>query len=132
VLNPVIKSECYEIEYERELSFWEKESGLTGKGIKEIAFLESIAVLNEEGMTIFAVNKDREKPLDFRTELRGFAGFKIIEHIVLENDDIHAVNTSKDLFKVQPHNNGNAEISGNEIKASLPVLSWNVIRLFGK
>jgi alpha-N-arabinofuranosidase len=48
---------------------------------------------------------------------------------VLEHDDLKAVNTEENPDNVKPHKNGNAEKKKNLLKALLPKLSWNVIRL---
>ncbi len=101
------------------------------KGYKEIPVLEAIAVTSEgyQTLTIFAINKDQQGDLDFTCELRGFEAYKVLEHLVLEHADLKATNTAEQPDRVQPHNNGNAKVVGNLVKASLPKLSWNVIRL---
>lgn len=101
------------------------------KEITDIPYLESVAVHNEESgeVTIFAVNRHLEESLLFEADLRSLGHCTLIEHIVLENSDLKAVNTVADPGRVQPHNKGNAAVSGSKISANLSKASWNVIRL---
>lgn len=101
------------------------------KSITDIPYLESIAVHNEENgeVTIFAVNRHLEESLSFEADLRSFGDCTLIEHLVLENDDLKAVNTASAPNRVQPHSNGNATVGGTKVKARLGKASWNVIRL---
>ncbi|UPO87364.1 alpha-N-arabinofuranosidase [Niallia sp. Man26] len=112
-LNPVISSPKYD-----------------SKDFTDVPTLESTAVYNEENeeLTIFAVNRDLQEGLLLECDLRSFEGYKVIEHIVLENDDIKQTNSAT-AEAVKPHTNGDAAISGGQLAAMLPKLSWNVIRL---
>jgi len=115
VLNPVIDSPRYD-----------------SKNFSGVPVLESIAVLSEceNELTIFAVNRDMEEPLLLECDMRGFEKYRITEHIVLEHDDVKAVNTKENPDNVKPHYvNGNACVEDNVLKICLPKLSWNVIRL---
>ncbi|PWV88447.1 alpha-N-arabinofuranosidase [Paenibacillus cellulosilyticus] len=101
------------------------------KEITDVPYLESIAIHNEEKeeVTIFAVNRHLEESLPFEIDLRSFGSATVIEHIVLESDDLKAVNTELQPNRVVPHNSGNATADGLSIQASLPKASWNVIRV---
>ncbi|MBD3920267.1 alpha-N-arabinofuranosidase [Paenibacillus sp. PR3] len=101
------------------------------KEITDVPYLESIAIHNEEKeeVTIFAVNRHLEESLPFEIDLRSFGSASIIEHIVLESDDLKAVNTELQPNRVAPHNKGNATADGLTIQASLAKASWNVIRV---
>jgi len=113
-LNPIISSPKYD-----------------SKDFTDVPYLESIAVYNEEQeeLTVFAVNKDTTGPLQLDCDVRGFEGYKVIEHLVLENEDVKAANTERQPDRVVPHNRENAEIRDGLVQALLPKLSWNVIRL---
>lgn len=101
------------------------------KDYTDVPYLDTVSVLNEEKeeLTIFAVNRDTENSLGVEWDVRSFEGYRIIEHIVLENENKNAVNTEASPNNVAPHSNGNSEITDGIIKAELPKLSWNVIRL---
>lgn len=101
------------------------------KGITDIPYLESIAVYNEEAneVTVFAVNRDLANPLPLEVDLRSFGNCRVVEHIVLENADLKAVNDSANPNRVRPHTGGNASADGSKVTATLGKASWNVIRL---
>jgi alpha-L-arabinofuranosidase len=101
------------------------------KEITDVPYLESVAVYNEEKgeVTVFAVNRDLENALPLEVDLRSFGSCSVIEHLVLENDNLKAVNSAVDSNRVQPHANGSAKADGNRINARLGKASWNVIRV---
>ena len=134
VLKPVINSPTYPVEYTRDLSLFQVITGVEKTGYKDIPILDAAAVLNEEKeeLTIFAVNKDQKDSLDFSCDLRGFGAYRVVEHLVLQHDDLKATNTAENPANVTPHSNGNATVVGDQLKASLAKLSWNVIRLAQK
>ncbi|WP_239613669.1 arabinosylfuranosidase ArfA [Cohnella mopanensis] len=102
------------------------------KEITDIPYLESIAVYNEDAkeVTVFAVNRDLTNALPLEVDLRSFGGAcGIIEHIVLENEDLKATNTASQPNRIQPNANGNARAEGSKINATLSKASWNVIRI---
>jgi alpha-L-arabinofuranosidase len=112
-LNPIVKSPKYD-----------------SKDFTDVPYLESAAVYNEEKeqLTIFAVNRHLEEDLQLECDIRNFEGFEIVEHIVLENNDLKQTNSATHT-PVVPHSNGNAHHESGLLTASLPKLSWNVIRL---
>ena len=63
--------------------------------------LESTAVYNEanEELTIFAVNRNPKEQLLLECDIRSFKDFRVIQHLVLEHEDIKAANTA-----VHPNN----------------------------
>ncbi len=99
--------------------------------VLEVPFLDCVGTMREDKgeLTIFAVNRDADSPLDFTCELRGFPEYKVLEHIVMVSDDPKATNTEENPENVVPKKGGDASIDGGTVKAVLPRLSWNVIRL---
>ncbi|MEC0766171.1 arabinosylfuranosidase ArfA [Bacillus atrophaeus] len=95
----------------------------------DVPYVDAAAVYHDEDqtLTVFAVNKS-EEPMETDMSLRGFESYRIIEHIVLEHEDIKATN-QKNRKNVVPHANGTSSKSEGELKAHLTPLSWNVIRL---
>ncbi|MCC2683825.1 MAG: alpha-N-arabinofuranosidase [Paenibacillaceae bacterium] len=96
----------------------------------DVPYLESVAVFNEdaEELTIFAVNRSLEDALQLSCDARSFAGFRVLEHLVLEHPDLKAGNTAE-RESVMPHNRGDAQVRDGIVEAQLPKQSWNVIRL---
>ncbi len=101
----------------------------TGK-VKDIPYVETIGVLNEEktALTIFAVNRSLEEQVDLVIDLSDFVNAKLIEHLVLEHLNLKAVNTATDPDNVVPHLNGITKVDREEAVATLNKHSWNVIR----
>ena len=101
------------------------------KNYTDVPVLEAAAVFNEEKdeLTIFALNKDMTDTLSFECDVRNFEGYRVVEHIVLHNEDVDAVNTEANPFNVVPNNSGDAKITNGIVTANLSKLSWNVIRL---
>jgi alpha-N-arabinofuranosidase len=75
------------------------------------------------------MNKSLDSPMVITCDLRSFEGYRVVEHIVLENKDFKAVNTMNHPNRVTPHSDGDAAIHDDMLIGTLPRLSWNVIRL---
>ncbi|MBV9791578.1 MAG: alpha-N-arabinofuranosidase, partial [Chloroflexi bacterium] len=103
----------------------------TNKQFDAVPLLDAVAVLDEEReeLTIFAVNRGQEGILPLEGDLRGVAGYRVVEHLVLEHADPLATNTIERPDVVVPHSRGNAELTDGKLTAALSPLSWNVIRL---
>jgi alpha-N-arabinofuranosidase len=96
----------------------------------EVPLLHATAVRAEDGaVTVFAVNRDTARPLRLTADLRGFGPLALGEHSALWDDDRHATNTRERPDRVVPRVRNDAEIVDGRLAASLPPLSWNVIRL---
>lgn len=103
----------------------------TNKEFDAVPLLDAVAVLDEEReeMTVFAVNRGQEGPLPLEGDMRGVMGYRVASHLVLEHPDPLATNTIERPDEVVPHTRGNAELTDVRLTATLPPLSWNVIRL---
>ena len=53
----------------------------------------------------------------------------MVEHLVLTADDPDAANTAEAPNRVVPRRTTGAEVADGLLRAQLPALSWNVIRL---
>jgi alpha-N-arabinofuranosidase len=95
--------------------------------------LEAAAVLHEENaqLTVFAVNRDQGGDLELECEIGSLPDYRVVEHIILDNQDLKAANSSTEE-KVKPRLGSNAAVGSGRLTARLPRLSWNVIRLQGK
>ena len=99
----------------------------------EAPYLDSVCVWDEEKdvLTIFAVNKSLDEDMEVSCDLRQFEGYKIVEHIVLNNDDLQAVNTEAQPENVVPVKAGAecSKLEGGKLEAVFAKHSWNMIRL---
>jgi len=93
--------------------------------------LDAVATIDDEAgeISIFAVNRDQENALAFECEMRGFQRYRVVEHLILEHSDFKAKNTKQNPDNVVPHTSDETIVEDNKVKATLPKLSWNVIRL---
>ena len=114
VLNTIVKSPVYE-----------------AKQYGEAPYLDCVVVENgeKEELVVFAVNKDLEEDMEVTLDLRQYAGYRVQEHIVLQHDDLKAVNTEENPDNVAPKTGGNSKVDGGVLQAVLEKKSWNVIRL---
>jgi alpha-L-arabinofuranosidase len=96
-----------------------------------VPFLDAVAVLDEEHeeLAVFAVNRGQEGSLPLEGDMRGVASYGVIEHLILEHGDPKARNTVDRPNVVVPHTEGDAKLTDGRLTATLPGLSWNVIRL---
>ena len=101
------------------------------KNFTDVPYLDAVMVLNEEQdeAVIFAVNKNTEEAMEISADLRQFADWKVAEHIELTGDDLKAVNTEADPFRVCPELNLNTKLEDGKLTGLLKKQSWNVIRL---
>lgn len=101
------------------------------KNYTDVDMLDTAVVFNEEKeeLVIFALNRDLNESLDLECDVRGFEDYKVVEHIVMHNNDLKATNTEANPNNVVPESNGNAKVDNGIIRASLSNLSWNVIKL---
>jgi alpha-N-arabinofuranosidase len=101
------------------------------KKFTDVPLLDGTAVWNEEKeeITLFAINRSLTELLHLECDLRSFADYEVVEHIVLESDDPDARNSADQSSRITPHHRGDAVMNDGRLQASLPKLSWNVIRL---
>jgi len=101
-----------------------------------VPYLETVAVMNEEfqEFTLFAVNRHLEQPMIIDLDIKGFDGYSIVEHLVLENEDLRAVNTVDRPDVVAPSVRTESIIhkDGSKLGIRLEKASWNVIRFTGR
>lgn len=99
-------------------------------GHEDVTDIESISVYNmeKEEVTIFAVNRNVADDIELQTDVRGFEGFGLVEHIVLEHPDLKAVNSAAGK-KVQPRTEKRSKLQDGRLTSMINRASWNVIRL---
>ncbi len=113
VLNTVVKSPSYESKH------------------GDAPYIDSVVTADDENetVTIFDVNKNLKEDFELTCDLRQYAGYKVVEHIVLTNDDLKAVNSEKKPNTVAPTESKDSKIEKGVLTTVLPSKSWNVIRL---
>jgi alpha-N-arabinofuranosidase len=91
--------------------------------------LEAVGVAAEGTLTLFAVNRSETSTLELAVELAGFDAVAVREHLVVADPDVGAANTEAAPDRVVPRAGGGATVEDGLLRADLPPLSWNVVRL---
>ena len=89
----------------------------------DVPYLTASVIRNDQAgeMIVFAVNRSLEE--DMALTLKGFDGYRILEHVELFCDDLKAVNT-KTQVTVEPRN-----VPVSEENLVLKKHSWNMFRM---
>jgi alpha-N-arabinofuranosidase len=97
----------------------------------EVPALWATATHDEESgaIALFAVNRDRTSPLTLTAGLRPFPGARVVEHLVLADDDPGAANTAEHPDRVTPRPVSGTGTDGGTLTVELPPASWTMIRL---
>lgn len=96
----------------------------------EVNLLASCLVKQDNGdLTLFAVNRDLEKPLTVVLDLRSFPRMEVANWSVLDGD-LTAQNTEAEPERVTPRTH-HTNAFGSPLRLELPKASWNVIELKG-
>nr|WP_281353488.1 alpha-L-arabinofuranosidase C-terminal domain-containing protein [Phytoactinopolyspora mesophila] len=98
----------------------------------DVPAVHAVATHDEEtgDVTVFAVNRRVDEPLDLSIGHRAFAGYHLLEHIVLADSDVDATNSLEQPDRVTPWTAAGTAPAGNDrTDVRLPPVSWNVIRL---
>ncbi|HIZ23216.1 MAG TPA: alpha-N-arabinofuranosidase [Candidatus Blautia faecigallinarum] len=98
----------------------------------EITDVDGVAVYNQEKeeVTVFAVNRNLKEDLEFAIDIRSFAGYEGLEHLVLKNSDLKICNAAG-RENVSPRSQTVSASKDGVVSVKLESGSWNVIR-FGK
>ncbi|WP_329269263.1 alpha-N-arabinofuranosidase [Streptomyces pseudovenezuelae] len=98
----------------------------------DVPLVQATAVTDDTtgAVTVFAVNRSQGDPLPLEVVLRGFEGLThVVEHSVLTDPDPDARNTLDQPERVRPDAAVGTVLDGGVLRATLPALSWNMIRL---
>lgn len=102
------------------------------KHYTDIPYIASSVIYSEEEerLTVFAVNRDLDEDCLMEADLRQFEDYSLEKHIVLNHDDIKAVNTEENPDNVtEVIKNSNSGFEGGRLTSLLEKHSWNVIVL---
>ena len=96
-----------------------------------VPFIDCVTVYNDDAdeLVIFAVNKDLKEDITLSMDLRQFADLQLIEHVMMQEEDLYAVNTEDDPNRIIPTYCTDSCVENNILKAVLKHKSWNMIRL---
>ncbi len=108
-----------------------KSPAYPNKQFDQVPYLEAVATLDpaKETATLFAVNRSLDAPLQIEADARDLKGYRVVEHLVLDGKNWLAANTAAQPDVVVPHTASGAKIEKGTLTATLPPMSWNVVRL---
>ncbi|GGN22523.1 arabinosylfuranosidase ArfA [Streptomyces fuscichromogenes] len=98
----------------------------------DVPLVQATAVADDTtgAVTVFAVNRSQTDALPLEVALRGLDGLtRVVEHSVLTDPDPDARNTLDQPERVAPAAATGTVLDGAVLRATLPALSWNMIRL---
>ena len=92
-----------------------------------IPYVDSSVVWNEEKkeLTVFAVNRNMDETAEVSLDFEGFGELTLAEHMVLNNDDMKAVNSPENVVPKK----------GTGVKDGVVILephSYNIVRFYTK
>ena len=98
------------------------------KGLK---YLEAAAAHDKESneVTVFVINRDWNDDIETEIDVRGFDGYKLVEHIEMSTEDLEAKNSYENPDVIKPAANKETKFDNGKITATFKKLSWNMLRL---
>lgn len=95
----------------------------------QVSDVEAVAVYNEEHseIRIFAVNRNIAEDVELTIDLRGFGNAAFLEHLMLHNNNLKAVN-GPDCEQVSPKACRDVDNLQGKAVCVLKKASWNVLR----
>lgn len=96
--------------------------------------IEAASVINEEKgeVSIFLINRDWNDAIEIDLDVKGFEGYRLVEHIEMTSSDLDAKNSFQNPDLIKPNLNSDTKLEGGKVKMLAKKLSWNVIRLAKK
>ncbi|WP_062200356.1 arabinosylfuranosidase ArfA [Demequina salsinemoris] len=103
------------------------------KKFGEVPLVDAVATHDAETgeVVVFAVNRSLTDEVTLDVDLRGVADLEIIEATSLSNPDHTWSATADDDSSIVPVPNASATVSDGRLTATMPPVSWNVLRLGG-
>ncbi|WP_336208871.1 arabinosylfuranosidase ArfA [Nonomuraea sp. LPB2021202275-12-8] len=93
----------------------------------EVPQLSAVATLDGDDVTLFAVNRSPDEPLELAADLRGVEVRGLVEACAVAEDDPHRTGGQDE--EVRPRPLDGVTVDGGKLTALLPPASWNMIRL---
>ena len=96
---------------------------------EDVPIVKAVSVVNEEGLTVFALNRDPSgEPITLTGSLRRFARARTVHHEVLCHANLKAANSAESPDTIAPRAAEQPPVFDDaSFTAVLPPYSWNVI-----
>lgn len=103
------------------------------KVAQDVNYLDVSAVLAPDGrsITVFAINRDLEEPMEVDIDLLGFGAARIIDHQVMGGDfgAARVANTAAEPNRIVPRKGDKMGVVDGALKGELPAFSYSMIRV---
>jgi alpha-N-arabinofuranosidase len=99
--------------------------------LPSVPYLKLAAVEDPKtrALTLFALNRNLEKPMSLDVALRGFGNPVLVEALQLRHASLTATNTKDKPDRVAPTALKDVKLGTDRMQATLAPASWNMIRL---
>jgi alpha-N-arabinofuranosidase len=96
-----------------------------------VTTIDATATHNPESgeVTIFVVNRSADSEVSLEVALHAFDGLQLSDAITYANDDPYWQATVEDSTSVLPAPNESAALADGKLTATLPPVSWSMIKL---
>jgi alpha-N-arabinofuranosidase len=96
-----------------------------------VPVVDAVATLepNSGEATVFLVNRSPSEPIELDLAVAGLGPCRLVEHVVLADDDPYARNTAEAPERVVPRRVTPAPVDVGRLSVSLPPVSWTMLRL---
>ena len=97
----------------------------------DVDCLVAAGVWDEESgrLNLFLINRDPDRVLDTTVDLTAFGPVSIEEALSIHSDDSTLANTAQEPDAVVPVALDGVDLEKGKIRASLPPMSWNLVRV---
>ncbi len=97
----------------------------------DVALVDAVATRDEEtgDVAVFVVNRSTGAPAALDVDLRALPGLRLVEAATLANPDRAWSATADDDTSVLPRANTSARLVDGRLGATLPPVSWSMLRL---
>jgi alpha-N-arabinofuranosidase len=82
-------------------------------------------------VVLFAVNRSLTDSVSLSVSTAAFPAHRVVEHLVLADDDLDATNSAEKPDRITPRPAGESRHDSGTLELNLPRVSWNVVRLRG-
>lgn len=97
-----------------------------------VARVNAVATVDDEGATLFVVNRSTTDAVDLRLDVSALGGdgeVAVVESHLLHDDDLYAANSLEEPERVGVRPLEDARVTGGILSLRLPAVSWAAVRL---
>lgn len=105
---------------------------VTSARFGEVARVNAVATVDDDGATLFVVNRSTTDAVDLRLDVSALGRdgeVAVVESHLLHDDDLYAANSLEEPERVGVRPLEDARVTGGILSLSLPAVSWAAIRL---